>query len=248
MEQPVALITGGAKRVGRAVTRRLAKAGWRTIIHANSSQRDAEAVAEELNSGGSEAKVVAADLGDETATRRMVDTAAKHFDRLDAVVHCAAVWKPKPLEEVTADDLRWNLEVNTVGAFVVAQQAGLRMCEQESGGVIVLFGDAACERPQTGYAAYHPSKGAITAMTRSLAVEFSQRNRAVRVNALLPGPVLASAEESEQRRRQVAEGVLVDTPGHASHLAAAALHLIENRFLNAVCLPVDGGRLLGGGW
>ncbi|MEM6656260.1 MAG: SDR family oxidoreductase [Planctomycetota bacterium] len=244
----MALVTGGAKRVGRATTERLAGRGYRVAIHANSSAAAADELAGTIRGNGGDAATFVADLSDEAATRALVDAAAERFGRLDAVVHCAAIWSPTPLEEVTAADVRRNLEVNTVGAFVVAQHAGLRMCGQESGGAIVLFGDAACERPQTGYAAYHPSKGAIPAMTRSLAVELAERNAAVRINAVLPGPVLASPDEPEERRRHVAEGVLVDTVGDAAHLAEAALHLIENKFVTGVCLPVEGGRLLDGGW
>ncbi|MEM9185475.1 MAG: SDR family oxidoreductase [Planctomycetota bacterium] len=248
-QQPsVALVTGGARRVGRAVSRDLAQRGCRVAIHANTSLDAAQALAAEITDDGGEALALGADLRDEGATRAMVDRARRHFGRLDALVACAAIWEPMPIDAANADDVRKHFDVNAVASFVCAQQAGLIMAEQDTGGAIVLFGDAAAERPQAGYAAYHPSKGAIPAMTRSLAVELAARNPRVRVNAVLPGPVIVSQDEPAERQRAVAEGTLLDVVGHAEHLAHAVAFLLENPFITGVCLPVEGGRRLAGGW
>lgn len=247
-ERKVALVTGGAKRVGRAVSLELAKRGYRVAIHANTSLDAAQALVDQIAKDGGEAVALGADLRDEGATRAMVDRAARRFGQLDLLVNCAAVWSPMPIDVANADDVRRNFDINAVATFVCAQQAGLIMCEQKSGGAIINFGDAAAQRPQSGYAAYHPSKGAIDAMTRSLAVELAQRNGRVRVNAVLPGPVLVSENESQDRCAQVKSGPLLATVGHADHLAHAVVFLAENPFVTGVCLPVEGGRRLAGGW
>ena len=247
-DAPVVLVTGGAKRVGRAVCLSFAGRGYRVAVHANTSLDAAQTLVDQINGDGGEAIALGADLRDDGATRAMVDRAARWQGRLDVLANCAAIWEPMPLDVVAADDLRRHFDVNCVASFVAAQHAGLIMAEQQAGGAIINFGDAAAERPQEGYAAYHPSKGAIPAMTRSLAVEFAKRNARVRVNAVLPGPVLVSDDEPAERQRQVAEGTLLATIGRAEHVADATVFLAKNPFITGVCLPVEGGRRLAGGW
>ena len=242
-ERPVALVTGAGRRIGAAVADALAAKGYRLILHVNHSRTAADAAAERIERGGGTAIVRAADLGDTSALERMLDEAGDHFGRIDALVNCAAIWQSKPLEQVTPDDVRAHFEINTLGTFVCCQRVGLRMVGQPSGGAIVNFGDWAIVRPYTGYAAYFPSKGAIPALTRTMAVELGRRNPQVRVNAILPGPILFDDESlSLDERRYAIEGTLVKRAGTGDDIAQAAVFLIENTFVTGVCLPVDGGR------
>jgi pteridine reductase len=164
------------------------------------------------------------------------------FGRIDALVHCAAIWPRKKLEAVTAADVRANFEANTLSTFLCCQQAGLAMVNQPSGGSIVTFGDWATIRPYMDYAAYFVSKGAIPALTRSLAVELATRNPNIRVNCVLPGPVMLPPELSADERARVIDATLVKREGRPENVAQAVLHFLENDFLTGVCLPVDGGR------
>src|SRR5262249_36025531 len=145
---------------------------------------------ESLRSRGVQATGIAADLSNDESARSMIAQIIAQFGRLDVLVNTAGAWEAKRLEDVTAADVRLHLEANTVGTFVVSQQAGLAMIKQPEGGCIILIGDWAIERPYLNYAAYFPSKGAIPAMMRSLAVELGTRNPNVRVNCILPGPVM----------------------------------------------------------
>ncbi len=244
-EQLVALITGGAVRVGRAVVESLAVRGYAVAIHANTSIVAARELAERLARDGVATLAVQAELRDEAATRAMIDQVDAHFGRLDVLVNCAAIYAPLPLEEVTADEVRKYLEVNTLGTFVCCQHAGLKMAAQESGGVIVNIGDWAIARPYADYAAYFPSKGAIPALTRMFAVELSQRNPRVRVNAILPGPVIFPPDMPEAERQAAIAATLVKRAGTPQNVAQAVLFFVENDFVTGVCLPVDGGRTLG---
>jgi len=99
-------------------------------------------------------------------------------------------------------------------------------------------------RPYSDYAAYFPSKGAIPALTRSLAVEFAARNPRVRVNCVLPGPVMLPPDMEPEARAAVLAGTLVNREGTPEHVAHAVLFLLENDFVTGVCLPVDGGRTI----
>jgi pteridine reductase len=166
---------------------------------------------------------------------------------LDVLVTAAAIWEQKPLERVTGDDVRRQFEINALGTFLCCRRAGLAMVRQPEGGAIVTLGDWAVARPYPGYAAYFPSKGAVVAMTRSLAVELALRNPAVRVNCVLPGPVMLPEDLSPEERAEAIAGTLVGREGRPEHIAHAVLFLIENDFVTGVCLPVDGGRTIAGG-
>jgi pteridine reductase len=241
-EQPVALVTGAASRVGAVIVRTLAAHGYRVAIHANQSLDQATVLVNELTAAGKKAAAFGADLRDEDATRSMIDRTRRHFGRLDLLVNNAAVWKPTPLEIASADDLRRFFEVNTVSTFVCCQQAGFHMAEQSNGGAIVNIGDWATARPYRDYSPYFVSKGSIPTMTRLFAVELAPR---VRVNAVLPGPVLMPEELPKAVRDRAVQGTLLQRAGRPENIADAVLFLAQNDFVTGVCLPVDGGRTIG---
>ena len=123
-----------------------------------------------------------------------------------------------------------------------AVNAGLAMVHQPEGGCIVTLGDWAEARPYLNYAAYFPSKGAVTALTRCLAVELASRNPRVRVNCILPGPVMLPPDLPEAERRQAVNATLVKREGSPRNVAQAVLFFVDNDFVTGACLPVDGGR------
>lgn len=243
--QPVALITGsGRKRVGWHIAQLLADRGYALAVHYHRSTADAEQTVADFAARGVTAMKVQADLADEAAVQAMVDSVLKRFQRIDVLVNSAAIWERKPLEQVTAADLRVHFEVNALGTFLCAQRAGLAMVRQAQGGSIINLGDWAIERPYLDFAAYFPSKGAVVALTRSLAVELGHRNPRVRVNCILPGPVMLPDDFDAEERQRVINATLVKREGTPQHVARAAVHLIENDFITGVCLPVDGGRTI----
>ena len=244
---PVALVTGsGAKRVGNVIVRELARRGYRVAIHSHTSQASAEETVQELRADGGDAIALAADLSREAAARQLVDEAFAHFGRLDLLVNAAAIWQPIKLDLVTAADVRRNFELNTLSTFICSQQAGLKMVAQPTGGAIINLGDWAIARPYLNYAAYFPSKGAIPALTRSLAVELAARNPRIRVNAILPGPVMLPSDLPAEERAAAIAGTLVKREGAPQHIADAVVFLAENDFITGICLPVDGGRTICG--
>lgn len=244
----VALVTGGGKhRVGNVVARALAARGFRIALNYNRSTQEARDTVVSLKEQGVVAQAFQADVAVEAEVERLFRETIERFGRLDVLVTAAAIWEPKRLEEVTAEDVRRHFEVNALGTFLCARRAGLIMVDQPEGGAIVTLGDWAVARPYPGYAAYFPSKGAIPAITRSLAVELASRNPAVRVNCILPGPVMLPPGLPSEERRQAVAGTLVRREGRPEHVAHAVVFLVENDFVTGVCLPVDGGRTLAGG-
>jgi pteridine reductase len=241
----VALVTGsGAKRVGWHVADALAGRGFALAIHYNRSAAEATETVADFQARGVEAEAFQADLRDEKAVRAMVDGVLKRFGRLDLLVNCAAIWQRKPLEETTAADVQRHFEANVLGTFLCAQQAGLAMVKQLEGGLIVTLGDWAEVRPYVNYAAYFASKGAMGTLTRCLAVELAQRNPKVRVNCILPGPVMLPPDLTDAEKQHAIAGTLVKREGSPQNIAQAVLALFDNDFITGVCLPVDGGRTI----
>lgn len=244
-DSPVAWVTGsGAARVGNAVAWHLGRLGYRVALHANSSTDEAAATSEEMAGAGIDNIVLHGAVDDWQRVEYMVREIVDHYQRLDVLVNCAAIWHPTPLEEVTEELVRHYLEVNTLGSFAAARAAGLQMVTQPQGGAIVNIGDWALVRPYLNHAAYFPSKGAIPGMTRSLAVELGHRNPRVRVNCILPGPVLLGEGVGDELREEICKSTIVRRIGTPEHVAHAVQFLIENDFVTGVCLPVDGGRTI----
>ncbi len=239
---PVALVTGAAKRVGRVIAEELARRGYSLVIHANTSIEEAERFASQLNANGQPALALQANLRDPSAIERMVADAVKHFGHVEALVNCAAIWKRKPLEQITADHVRENFETNLLSVFLCCQLIGLQMCKQADGGTIVNISDWAIERPYLDYAAYFAAKGSIPTLTRTFAIELAKRNPRVRVNAVLPGPVMLPPDLPAAERAASIDGTLVRREGTPQHVADAVAFLLNNDFITGVCLPVDGGR------
>lgn len=242
---PVALITGsGKKRVGATVAEAFARQGYSIALHYRTSAAEARETAESLASLGVPVEVFRADLAEESEVKTLVEAVFARFGRVDVLVNAAAIWKRQALEDVTAADVKAHFDANALGTFLMCQHVGLKMVGQPDGGVIVNIGDWAEVRPYLGYAAYFPSKGAVTAMTRSFAVELGTRNPRVRVNAILPGPVMLPADLPEEERRRAIDATLVKREGSPQNIAQAVMALVENDFITGVCLPVDGGRTI----
>jgi pteridine reductase len=227
MSAGVALVTGsGKKRVGYSVAQMLAQNGYDVAVHYRSSA----------------AEPVRADLTDEASVKAMVSEVIASFGTIDVLVNCAALWERKPLEQVTAADVRSHFDTNTLGTFLTCQHVGLWMVAQRAGGCIVNVGDWADVRPYPEYAAYFPSKAAIPGLTRTFAVELGNRNPNVRVNCILPGPVMLPPDLPEEEKQAAIAATLVKREGTPEHIAVTALFFVLNDFITGACLPVDGGR------
>ena len=246
-DNKVALITGsGKRRVGNAVAAALATRGYAIALHYNASAEEARQTVAQLTEQGVRAAAFQADVADEAQVDRLFDETLSHFGRLDVMVTAAAVWQRTPLEQLTAADVRRQFDVNTLGTLLCCRKAGLIMAGQPEGGVIVTIGDWATRRPYPNYAAYFASKGSIPTLTRCLAVELARRNPNVRVNCILPGPVMLPDDLSQAEVKGAVAGTLLKRAGRPENVAHAVVFLVENDYVTGVCLPVDGGRSIAG--
>src|SRR5262245_117761 len=136
----VALVTGaGKRRVGWHVADALAQRGYALAIHYRSSAAEAKETIEAMRGRGVRGEALQADLTDESAAQALIRETLRQFGRLDVLVNCAAAWKSKRFEEVTAADVRHYFETNTLSTFLCSQQAGLAMAKQPEGGCIVTL-------------------------------------------------------------------------------------------------------------
>jgi pteridine reductase len=244
----VVLVTGsGKRRVGWHVARALGERGYALALHYRSSEAEATAAVAEFLARGIDVAAFQADLAREEDVTSLIRIVLGRFGRIDVLVNCAAIWRPKRLEDVTAADVREHFDANVLGTFLCARGAGLAMVKQETGGCIINLGDWAEARPYLHYAAYFATKGAIPTLTRCLAVELGTRNPNVRVNCVLPGPVMLPADLPAAERQEAIDATLVRHEGRPENVARAVLALIENDFITGACLPVDGGRTVWAG-
>lgn len=235
------LITGAAKRVGRAIALALARRGADIAVHYNSSGGEAEKTVKDIVALGVKAQSFRAELSDAAAIKSLVAGVAQKMGRLDGLVNNAAVFFRTPLDKVTAEDWDRTLAVNLRAVFLACVEAGKLMLKGE-GGAIVNIADWAGERPYRDYLPYCVSKAGVIALTKGLARTLAPK---VRVNAVAPGPVLTPEDLSEEEKREILERTPMKRHGSPEDVASAVVWLMEGSdFTAGVILPVDGGRLI----
>jgi pteridine reductase len=238
-------VTGsGAKRVGRTVAEHFARQGYRIALHANTSHEGALETLKHFEGQGIQCMVTQGDIRSQESMEQAVAKIVDQLGRLDAVVHCAAVWDWSPLEQTTEAQLRAQFEINTLGAYHVARSAGLVMVSQPQGGRIILIGDWAVARPYANFSAYFLGKGAIETLVRSMAVELATRNPDIHVNGIMPGPVMLDPSITPERAAKILRASLIKRHGRPEDIAQAAYFLATQSFITGICLPVDGGRTI----
>ncbi|HMM76184.1 MAG TPA: pteridine reductase [Gammaproteobacteria bacterium] len=236
----VALVTGGARRLGAAITHRLHADGWRVVVHCQHSTAEADALAAHLEAARADsACVVQADLADAAAAARLVAAACSRWGRLDALVNNAAVFESVPLAEVDLAAWQQTLDVNLRAPFLLAQAAAGALAAH--GGAIVNLTDIYADRPKTGFAVYCVSKAGLAGLTRVLARELAP---AVRVNAVAPGAILWPAGAAPADKQALIERTPLARCGVAADIADAVAYLLGAGFVTGQILAVDGGRSL----
>ncbi len=243
LHEKVALVTGSAKRIGRAVANALADRGVHQAIHYRTSKTEADEAVELFRVLGVEAESFQADLSQVKEVEALASEVLKRFGRLDILVNNASVFFPSPLGEVT--DHQWDTLINTnlKGPFFLAQKVGLAM-KAAVGGTIINIGDWAAERPYAGYLPYCISKAGVVAMTKGLAKALAPE---VRVNCINPGPVMLPEDLSEAEKEEVMRKIPLQRTGSPADIANAVVFLCEGTdFMTGAVITVDGGRSVWG--
>jgi pteridine reductase len=227
-----AVVTGGARRVGRAIVEELARAGARVVVHHSASDAEASALAAALPG----AVTVKADLRQIDAPRAVVDAALAATGRLDVLVNNAAGYARTPLDALSDEAWEAMLALN-----VTAPMRLMRAAVAAGASNLVNIVDIGAWQPWPHYLAYSASKAALLHLTRCLALELAPR---VRVNAVAPGTVLFPEGWSPERRARQEARIPLGHAGTPADVARAVRFVIENAHLTGACIPVDGGTSL----
>jgi pteridine reductase len=246
--RPLAVITGAARRVGRATALDLAAAGCDLVLTYRSSRAAAETTAAELRAKGAEVRLEQVDLGDLAAVEALGSRLARELHRIDVLVHNASVYGPTPIAGIGAHDLLRHFTVNTASHVLLTRELVPRLAQSAlpGGGAIVAMCDIhAMGRPRREFLAYSMSKAALAEMVFSLARELAPR---VRVNGVAPG-VVAFAEKGPDADPKMQEAYLSRVPlmrsGTPQDAARAVRWLaLEATYTTGEIVRIDGGRWL----
>jgi pteridine reductase len=235
----VALVTGGAHRLGRAIALGLGQAGANVVVHYNQSAEQAQLVVYDLELLGVHAIAVGGDLSRVPEVERVVDTAVERWGRLDVLVNNAGIWGSTPLGTVT--EQRWSelLDTKLHCPFFAAQRAAPAL--RTAGGAIVNIADVGALRPWRNHTPYLVSKGGVITLTEALAKDLAPD---VRVNAVAPGAVLLPDDWTPEQIERSTRNVPLNRLGRPEDVAHAVVYLAQADYVTGVVLPVDGGRRL----
>lgn len=235
------LVTGGARRIGAAICRRLHAAGANVVVNYHRAQQDAQALLRELNGQRADSAVLArADLLAAGALPQLVKDTLTAFGQLDALVNNASSFYPTPVGEIGEqawDDL---LGTNLKAPLFLAQAAAPEL--RKAHGCIVNIIDIHAELPMKNHLVYNTAKGGLLALTRSLARELGPQ---VRVNGVSPGAILwpeGPAWQNELERRRIVNQTLLQRTGEPEDIAGAVEFLLTAPYVTGQIITVDGGR------
>ena len=233
----VALVTGGAVRVGRALTLGLAEAGYDLLIHYHASEAPARAAALRVEALGRRAATIQGDLAEPGTAERLADAARAEYGRLDLLVNNAALFRAVPFAEI--DHVEWNrvMDVNLRAPFLVVRAAAPLL--EAVGGSVVNVADLSAFRPFPSYPHHSVSKAGLVHLTRVMARALAPR---VRVNAVAPGTVLPPEDASDESVRRDAARTALDTTGSPEDVVRTVLFLAGSPFVTGEVVVVDGGR------
>jgi NAD(P)-dependent dehydrogenase (short-subunit alcohol dehydrogenase family) len=240
IEGKVALVTGAAKRVGRAIALTLAERGAELVIHYLDSEREAQEVLALAKQAGGKPVAVRGDVSVTADVNRIVETALQAFGRIEILVNNAAIFYRTPFEKLTEEDWDLFLDVNLKGPFLLCRKVGEIMIRQGRGKIINLA-DIAGTKVWAEYIPYSVSKAGLIALTQGLAKALAP---AVQVNAIAPGAVLLPDGTTPDERERAIRRIPLDRLGSPEDIARAAVYLIENDFITGEVLTVDGGQHL----
>jgi pteridine reductase len=235
-----ALVTGGARRVGAAIVRRLHAAGASVLIHYRDSEADAAALEAELNALRPKSAVrVKAELLAPVAPRALVAAASDAFGRLDLLVNNASAFFAVPLGGIEASHWEDLVGSNLRAPLFIAQAAAPELARRE--GAIVNIVDIHAERPLKGYPLYSMAKGGLAALTRALALELAPK---VRVNGVAPGAIAwpEDGQFAPAERSRIVATTPLGRIGVPEDIAQAVHFLACARFVTGQIIAVDGGR------
>jgi 3-oxoacyl-[acyl-carrier protein] reductase len=270
LENAVVLVTGSARRVGRAIALEFARQGANLVIHHSNSPEDAESTKAQARTLGVDAIIVQADQSRPEDVRAMFEAIRAHYGRLDVLVNSAASFRKGDLLEIGFEEWQSVMATNLTGPFLCTQHAARLMIdparehrlarenksasstvssglslEHSRGGSIINISDNSGLKPWVARPHHSIAKAGVIQLTQVAALALAPHG--IRVNCVVPGPVLPAAGEPEDSVVGVARGLPLGRIGEPNDIARACVFLATNDFATGSILRVDGGEGLVGG-
>jgi NAD(P)-dependent dehydrogenase (short-subunit alcohol dehydrogenase family) len=236
-----ALVTGGARRIGRAVALALAEAGYAVAVHHHTSHAAAEALVTEIAQAGGSALTLAADLSDETAVKKLVPDATAVLGPIGVLVNNASMFNNDTVSTATRESWDAHLAVNLRAPFVLIQDFAARL-PADSGGVVINLLDERVWNLTPYFVSYTVSKTGLWTLTRTMALALAPR---IRVNAIGPGPTLPNARQTPEQFLDRCRAMPLRRGTSPREIAAAMRFILEAPSMTGQMIALDGGEHLG---
>lgn len=247
LQNRVAIVTGAATGIGKAIAIRFAREGAKVVIDFVGKPDSAARVEKEIQDSGAQCIAVEADVSKPEHVANLFDSAVKTFGRLDIVVNNAGVEKKIAFVDYPLDELQKILDVNLIGPFLVSQAAARQMIRQGQGGRIINISSVHEDLPMPGNAAYCASKGGLRMLARTIAVELANAN--ITVNNIGPGAVFTPIDADVEAKPEFEKALMAEIPlnrwGKPEEIAGLAVYLASDEagYITGSTYFIDGGML-----
>lgn len=234
------MITGAARRIGRGIALDLAAAGWAVAVHYRSSAGEAEAVVAEIAANGGKAAAVSCDLADAAALPRLITTCRERLGAVTCLINNASEFLDDSPLDMTAERFQTHIDVNLRAPLLLAQAMARTLPEGASGAIVNII-DQRVLRPTPEFFSYAVSKAALWSATRMLAQALAPR---IRVNAIAPGPVLASVHQLAGDFERERTSTPLGRGTSPEEIAAAVRFILDAPAMTGQMITLDGGQHL----
>ncbi len=239
-ERPVALVTGAAKRIGRAIALELASAGWDVGLHCNRSRAEADALANEMSRLGARAVVLPADLADFNETASLVQGCTQALAAPECLVNNASIFERDGVRDFTAESWQAHQDVNLRAPLLLSQAFAAALPAGREGNIVNLI-DQRVLRLNPTFFSYTLSKSALLTATRTMAQALAPH---IRVNAIAPGPVLPNHYQTAEDFARECESTLLRHGASPEEIAQAVMFILSARAMTGQMIALDGGEHL----
>ena len=235
-------ITGAAKRIGKEIALTFKELGWNIIIHYNSSKKDADELADQINKDNpNSAKTVQGNLDIKEDVQKILSEVSDAFPSVDLLVNNASTFYPTPIDEISEDHWEKLVGSNLKGPLFLIQ--GLKEKLKESNGSIINITDTNLTKGVANYSIYSAAKAGLEAITKGLARELAPE---IKVNAIAPGAMLQPPDVTwtEEQKNKVVESIPLKRMGSEKDIANTVKFLAHSEYITGQIIKVDGGRSL----
>ena len=240
MTPGVAIVTGGSKRIGKSIVKKLSFLGWKVIIHYNSNKNDALSLQKEIQKKGGAASIIKANLNSSKATEELISKSEKKFGKLTLLVNNASIFENDSVHSLTIDTWDIHNNVNTKAPLLLSQSFAKLLPKKEPG-VIINIIDQRVFSPRPDFISYSSSKNSLFWLTKVLAQALSPK---IRVCAIGPGPTLKGARQTNNDFKNQSESVPLRNGSSPEDITQAVEFILNASSFTGQMITLDGGEHL----